>query len=82
VVSNKKILLVTEVGRKWSTNYGGVLQALALKEYLEKHGYSVTVLDYNPESVNPKLPHLRARILWSKVKKILRGEMIWHYGLL
>lgn len=32
----------------WATNYGAVLQAYALQEYLKKFGYEVEIINYKP----------------------------------
>ncbi|WP_432709236.1 polysaccharide pyruvyl transferase family protein [Pedobacter sp.] len=34
----------------WGTNYGGVLQAFALQEYLKKMGHEVSIINYFPKS--------------------------------
>ncbi|PKP41361.1 MAG: hypothetical protein CVT93_08515 [Bacteroidetes bacterium HGW-Bacteroidetes-10] len=36
----------------WGTNYGGVLQAYALQNYLEKNGHEVFIINYKPKRYN------------------------------
>jgi len=67
------ILITTLLGRKFNYNFGAVLQALALQEFLKKHRYSSEVLDFHP--IIPRKPILkRIKSLFLKkhrVKKIL-----------
>lgn len=59
----------------WATNYGAILQAYALQEYLRSAGHSVDIIDYKP--VNYEFSWLNfirhPRSLFG-IKKILIGE--------
>lgn len=48
-LSNKKILLITLIGRNFNNNYGAVLQAFALQDFLLSNRFYVEILDYEPE---------------------------------
>ncbi|MEM4620002.1 MAG: hypothetical protein QW607_07285 [Desulfurococcaceae archaeon] len=48
-MSNKKILLITLIGRNFNNNYGAVLQAFALQDFLLSNRFYVEILDYEPE---------------------------------
>ena len=36
----------------WGTNYGGILQAYALQNFLSKKGHDVFIIDYKPNRYN------------------------------
>jgi hypothetical protein len=54
LTTNKKILLLTLVGRGYNQNYGAVLQGYALQKFLTSKDYEVKILDYeaNREQIN------------------------------
>ncbi len=52
-------------------NYGAVLQAYALQEFLKSHGNDVEIIDYRPKSFNSNFPAPRLENL-SRAQKILR----------
>ena len=33
----------------WATNYGAILQAYALQNYLKKNGHEVFIINYRPK---------------------------------
>ena len=39
----------------WGTNYGGVLQAYALQSFLESIGHEVSIINYNPKTMQDSL---------------------------
>lgn len=58
----------------WATNYGAVLQAFSLQEYLFGIGYDVKVIDYFPATYNHSLIKcFRGR----SIKKIRNNFMEW-----
>lgn len=48
----------------WATNYGAVLQAYALQEYLRSYGYEVEIINYKP-----------SRYEWLTYKAILKNPL-------
>lgn len=54
----------------YSNNYGAVLQAFALKKYLESHGNSVEILNYNTSYLFMESLNLRHKVI-SKSWKII-----------
>ena len=51
----------------WAANYGGVLQAFALQEYLSDIGHEVEIIDYKPNIYN-----------YTPIKYILRPQLLLH----
>lgn len=50
----------------WASNYGAVLQAYALQQYLIKHGYQTEIVDYRPMRV----------IFIQNVKMLLKHDIV------
>lgn len=50
----------------WASNYGAVLQAYALQQFLMKYGYQTEIIDY--------LPH--RTILKQKIKMLLKHDLV------
>lgn len=42
----------------WATNYGAILQAFALQEYLKSIGHDVEIVNYKPKQFDLTLPNL------------------------
>lgn len=65
-------------------NYGAVLQAFALKEYLKSLGYNARFVNYVPKSMwyiyslNPFCEGLHPRLMWGRVKRL--GKRISIYN--
>lgn len=60
----------------WATNYGAVLQAYALQQFLARHGYDTEILDYSPRRARRlrTLQNLRSRDVRAFVREArLRG---------
>lgn len=56
----------------WGTNYGGILQAWCLQEYLSEQGHEVKIINYKPKQFDISL--LRTVIhpsLWKQIPRIL-----------
>ena len=72
--SIQKILLLTTIGRDYSTNYGGVLQAFALYHFLCSNNCYVEVLDYNqPDQEIPGEAHSsKCKVILYAVKKVFK----------
>lgn len=51
----------------WATNYGGVLQAYALQQYLSDYGHDVEIIDYKPRVYD-----------YSPLKYIVRPQLLLH----
>ena len=51
----------------WAANYGGVLQAYALQEYLSDCGHDVEIIGYKPSIYNPSL-----------LKYLIRPQLLLH----
>lgn len=64
----------------WATNYGAVLQAYALQEYLESMGHSVEIINYKPRQYDfswlKNLQHPRNLIHLDKIIKTRRKEKL------
>lgn len=64
----------------WATNYGAVLQAYALQEYLESMGHSVEIINYKPKQYDfswlKNLRHPRNLIHLDKIIKTRRKEKL------
>lgn len=60
----------------WSTNYGAILQAYALQEYLKLSGNEVCVIDYKPKRFDKSLRKLLAL---RRLRRICKEMLtIWH----
>lgn len=64
----------------WATNYGAVLQAYALQEYLKSMGHSVEIINYKPRQYDyswlKNLRHPRNLIHLDKIIKTRRKEKL------
>ena len=58
----------------WGTNYGAVLQAFALQQYLERCGYEVEIINYVPFKV-------KALQMLSLIKNHKPAELLKEYRL-
>lgn len=80
-MNRMQVLLLTLVGRKFSYNFGGILQAYALQETIKKLGGSPKFIDYTPYV--PKLNNkLINKIKIQKLPKLLVSAMnVPKYGI-
>ena len=64
----------------WATNYGAILQAYALQEYLIGCGYDVEIINYKPKSYDFNwmifLRHSKALLTFGKRMKVRKKEKL------
>lgn len=53
-------------------NYGAVLQAFALKRYIQKLGYEVRIVNYHHETMPDDYPRENNEIRWEKFNKFIQ----------
>lgn len=53
-------------------NYGAVLQAFALKKYIEKIGYNVEIINYHHENIPDGFPKENNEKRWEKFNKFIQ----------
>lgn len=52
----------------WATNYGAILQAYCLQEYLKEHGHEVEIINYKPKGTDSVLRNLlKHPTLWKSL---------------
>lgn len=63
---------------QYAINYGAVLQAYALKTYLEKSGHDVEILNYDTSYLYLKNRSMKSKLIsssWNVIKNILGGQI-------
>lgn len=59
----------------WGTNYGGILQAYALQDYLTAQGHSVEIINFKPKEYDFSwIRILKHPSLWGKLPRLLSIE--------
>lgn len=53
-------------------NYGAVLQAFALKKYIQKLGYEVKIINYHHETIPDGYPKENNEVRWEKFDKFIK----------
>lgn len=54
-------------------NYGAVLQAFALKKYIQKLGYEVKIINYHHETIPDGFPREANEKRWEKFNRFIKG---------
>ena len=68
----------------WATNYGAILQAYCLQEYLTSQGHDVTIVNYKPKQYDNNWKQLLSHpSLWKnlgkEVSKMMKEKMVLGY---
>jgi len=71
VITETKQLKIGILTFHRATNYGAVLQAYALQEYIESLGHSVSVIDYSPHTIGSLFFSLKNISVYKKFKRIV-----------
>lgn len=61
----------------WATNYGAVLQAYALQQYLVEQGHDATIIDYRPARVI--LWQFAQRVRYARIREAFREVRIGEF---